>query len=104
MRVAILFLIFLNLALFYWAQQQDFSQMVSTDETTIRGVAPIELLSERGRNGVVSSIQQQSNNQTQTTTEQNNSSSRKLVCFSVGPFPESNLSDEVYEILLDSGH
>ena len=48
MRVTILFLIFLNAAFYYWAHEKDFSQAIYADAGAVPGIAPIELLSERG--------------------------------------------------------
>ena len=99
MRVTILFLIFLNAAFFYWAHEKDFSQAIYADAGAVPGIAPIELLSER-----------RAPNNSQVNSKQNSNTSnvvlapkRKLLCFSVGPFERESLSDDIYEILLDSG-
>ena len=99
MRVTILFLIFLNAAFYYWAHEKDFSQSIYADTGSVAGIAPIELLSERGDSDI-----------SQSNTRRNSSTSvtilavkRKLLCFSVGPFEQESLSDEIYQVLLDSG-
>ena len=99
MRVAVLFLIFLNVAFFYWAQEKDFSQAIYASSSSVPGFAPIELLSERGESNETRKNQGGSSNTNISTLNLK----RKLVCFSVGPFEQEVSSNEMYEILLDSG-
>ncbi len=99
MRVTILFLIFLNAAFFYWAYEKDFSQAIYADTGAVPGVAPIELLSERDAPNSGQNNSKQSMNASDIAL----ASKRKLLCFSVGPFEQESSSDEIYEILLDSG-
>lgn len=99
MRVAILFLILLNSAFFYWANEKDFSQEIYANTAAVAGFAPIELLSERSK----SFDTQQNTNSESSTTVASLNVDRQLVCFSVGPFEQVVASNEVYEILLDSG-
>ena len=99
MRVAILFLILLNAAFFYWANEKDFSQEIYANTAAVPGFEPIELLSERSKNFDA----QQNKNSAANTTVASLNVNRQLVCFSVGPFEQLVASNEVYEILLDSG-
>ena len=99
MRVAILFFIFLNAAFYYWAHEKDFSQAIYANAGIVAGIAPIKLLSERGNADKVQKTAPTVSN----TISPAVSNQRKLVCFSVGPFEEEALGDEIYDILLDSG-
>ena len=101
MRITILFLIFINVAFLYWARQQDFNQIIAAESGIVPGYAPIELLTERNPNQ--NSLRQEAKSQFSSLTSANKKLERTLVCFSVGPFGKNELSDEVYEILLDSG-
>ncbi len=103
MRTAILFLVFVNVAFFYWAKQQDFGQVVTGRSSLALGQTPIELLSERSINGKAKSIQRDAAYRLSSRAGQPGNSKPKLVCFSVGPFANSGLSDDVYKVLLDSG-
>lgn len=99
MRVTILFLIFLNAAFFYWAQENDFSQAIYAGTSKVAGLAPIELLSERSEdNNARANLNSKTNENVAILRAK-----RKLVCFSVGPFEEESSGNDIYEILLDSG-
>ena len=102
MRVAILFLIFLNVAYFYWAQQQDFTQTIAARSITLPGKKSIQLLSEKSQEADAR-IEQDAEYELSSRAVEPGASNRKLVCFSVGPFDKNSLSDEIYEVLLDSG-
>ena len=101
MRTVILFLIFINVAFLYWARQQDFSQVVAAESGIVPGYAPIELWSEQEQ--AQGSSQRKNKSRSSSLASVNKIPERTLVCFSVGPFDEDEKSDEVYEILLDSG-
>ena len=99
MRTTLLFVILLNAAFYYWANEKDFSQAIYADTGIVAGVSPISLLSERDNtNGI-----QFNNTQNTDVSAVSQSDKRKLLCFSVGPFEEEAFSNEIYEILLDSG-
>lgn len=101
MRITILFLIFINVAFLYWAKQQDFNQVIAAESGIVSGYAPIELLTER--KPIQTSVQASKKTQLSSLRSTNEKLDRTLECFSVGPFDRNELSDEVYEILLDSG-
>ena len=94
LRTLILFVIFLNLAFFYWARENDFDREDWSHPKTVGNYDPILLISE--------SENTQANN-VEVTTDKNPEQGRSLMCFSIGPFDNSESSDEMYDALFDLG-
>ena len=94
LRTFILFVILLNLAFFYWARENHFEQEVWDQPKSIAGVDPILLLSEASPPSLdmLGSITDESAKITHT-----------LMCFSIGPFENSQASDEMYGVMFDLG-
>ncbi|MEM7304784.1 MAG: hypothetical protein AAF372_04590 [Pseudomonadota bacterium] len=94
LRTLILFVILLNVAFFYWARENSFNREVWSHPRSVVGVDPILLLSE-SQNSDASAPESEALQTTETIYE--------LMCFSIGPFDDSQSSDDMYEVLFDLG-
>jgi hypothetical protein len=94
LRTLILFVILLNLAFFYWARENHFDREVWEHPKSIVGADPILLLSE---------VPAPDPDNQDSDTEDSRKANQSLMCFSVGPFEDSETSDEMYEQMFDLG-
>lgn len=103
MRVVILFLVFVNLAFFYWAREHSFNEVLPERLKSVTSHKPIKLLSEVKQESLKLQSELSADAvQTPLDTEiQQNIQIQK--CFSLGPFETTVVSDEVYESLLGAG-
>ena len=103
MRTIVLFLIFLNLAFFYWASEFGSQEVVQQTPTVVPGYKPIKLLSE------LEDEEGQENTALVAKTRPVEFDSRvkekavKQKCFSLGPFQTDDQSDKVYDALFVAG-
>lgn len=97
MRLLILFLIFLNVAFFYWAQAQDFDINKIDKSKLLTGYPKIQLLNEQNKNLASLSAKDSSGN------EQNNAVANDAICHTMGPFDNERERDELYVALLELG-
>ena len=93
LRTLILFVIFLNLAFFYWARENNFDREVWSHPKAIGSYDPILLLSE---------LENTHTNDTEDVVDELEIN-RQLMCFSIGPFDDSDSSDKMYDVLFDLG-
>ena len=93
LRTLILFAIFLNLAFFYWVRETNFDREVWSHPRAVGNYAPIRLLSELDDTHSISK------DDVADDIEINS----RLMCFSIGPFDDSDSSDEMYDVLFGLG-
>ena len=94
LRTLILFVILLNLVFFYWARENSFNREAWSEPKSIVGSDPILLLSE-APDSEASAPDSESGESAQPITQP--------MCFSVGPFNDSEASDDMYQTMFDLG-
>jgi hypothetical protein len=103
MRAIVLFLVFLNLAFFYWASEFDSTQLVLQAPNDVSGYKPIKLLTELEQEIELSSNElsvKAEQISLETATKEN---IKPQKCFSLGPFDSNEKSDNVYDTLFVAG-
>ena len=93
LRTLILFVIFLNLAFFYWARENNFEREAWSHAKTVGSYDPILLISE---------VENEQVKNEQVIVDESELK-RPLMCFSIGPFEDSDASDEMYNVLFNLG-
>ena len=95
MRLILLFLVFLNVAFFYWAQAQDFRTSQIDKSKLLTGYPRIQMLVEQ------SGVDSFASNESRQAIDGLLSSDS--VCHTMGPFDSKQERDDVYKSLLDLG-
>ena len=103
MRAIVLFLIFLNLAFFYWASEFGSKEVVLQAPKEVPGYKPIKLLSELEGETVQSGNEASVKSQQFTLESQAKENAKAQKCFSLGPFETDEESDKIYSSLFDEG-
>ena len=108
MRTIILFLVLVNLALFYWASfylpgKQRAENAVFIEPQTIPGYKPIKLLSERQLDTAEQKEESSQSNQQVSLASQLEEKVTNAKCYSLGPFAQEDKSDATYEKLFSAG-
>jgi hypothetical protein len=103
MRAVVLFLIFLNLAFFYWASEFGSREVVLQTPKEVPGYKPIKLLSELQKETVQSISEPPIKAQQIRLESQVKENLQAQKCFSLGPFENDQQSDKIYDVLFDAG-
>jgi hypothetical protein len=103
MRTIVLFLIFLNLAFFYWASEFGSKEVILETPKEIPGYKPIKLLTEIEKETVQLNNQAPVKSQQVTLKSQAKEGVKAQKCFSLGPFETDEKSDKVYDTLFIAG-
>ncbi|MFK7795055.1 MAG: SPOR domain-containing protein [Gammaproteobacteria bacterium] len=103
MRAIVLFLIFLNLAFFYWASEFGSRQEVLQTPIDLPGYKPIKLISELKKETVQVIDESPINTQQNTLASEAKEKVVAQKCFSLGPFETDEQSDKVYDSLFVAG-
>ncbi|MEM8845345.1 MAG: hypothetical protein AAGB35_09935 [Pseudomonadota bacterium] len=93
LRTLILFVVFLNLAFYYWARENNFDRQAWIQPKNVGDHNSILLISEKPA----------IRNEDAQALVAEPEIKRELMCFSIGPFEESDASDEMYAVLFDLG-
>ena len=102
MRATVLFLIFLNLAFFYWASGYGSKEQLLKAPREVSGYKPIKLISEAEEielPGESASFKPQQ----KSLKLQAKDNIKAQKCFSLGPFENDLQSDTVYDLLFAAG-
>jgi len=103
MRAIVLFLIFLNLAFFYWASEFASKDVVLETPKEVLGYKPIKLLSELEEETVQLTNDLPATSQQATLESQAKEKVKAQKCFSLGPFETDTQSDKTYDTLFAVG-
>ena len=103
MRAIILFLVFLNIAFFYWASEFKSKDVVLQAPMEVPGYKPIILLSELAQELELSNREPPTKSQQNSLASQTIENVGKPECFSLGPFETDEQSDEIYDALFVAG-
>lgn len=103
MRTIILFLIFLNLAFFYWASEFGSQEVQLEPPKAVSGYKPIKLLSELEKETLITSNESPQASLPTKLESQVKEEPKIQKCFSLGPFEAADQSDAIYNSLFEAG-